>query len=121
MQTASESNESAVDSQAESAGVPDAADAPIVMLSSADKKRNRKNRGKAMYRFSVDMAQKTKAALNGVSDEQLESTLGAYMQMMTPPTDGEQTTIQVDVGVLQQLALFGTTYLSRYAAERYRS
>ncbi len=81
----------------------------------------RRNRGKAFYKLSVDLAQSTKRMMAAVIDDKLESTLGAYMQLMKPPTDPEQKTIEVDVEVLQQLGLFSATFLSRQLAERYRS
>lgn len=106
----------------ERAGVTAAAEppAPTPQLTKQQMIQARRNRGAAFYRLSVDLAQSTKRALNGVLDEQVEGTLGAYLKLMNPPVEEGQTTIPVEKEVLQQLAMFAATYLARYTADRYR-
>lgn len=89
-------------------------------LTGAQLRAYKKAKGKAIYRLSVDLAQRTKTVLNTLSPGQIEETLGAYMQMITPPVDPEQKTIEVEVGILQQLSMLAAVSLSRHLSDRYR-
>ena len=69
-----------------------------------------------MYRLYVDLTRTLKSFLNDVTEEQMQQSIGAYMQLMNPPEDAQDITLSPDE--VKTLALLAGQSMARQLYER---
>lgn len=82
-------------------------------------KQMRKAKADAYYRMNVDLTRNLKEGMREVPIEKLEETLNAYLSLMTPPDDAQET-VEVQKEILQQMSLFAAKTLTHILTERFR-
>lgn len=83
-------------------------------------KEQKKARRNAFFKLSVDLSKSVKSYTGKMDAQMMEDTLQAYVQMMgLEPKDGEDT-VEVDIAVVRQMAMFAGLSLSRQLTERYK-
>lgn len=76
----------------------------------------KKKRRDAAYKLYVDLTQTVKEVFKNSTEEQMQRSIGAYMQLMNPPEDAKEITLTPDE--IKQTALLAAQSMSRQLYER---
>ena len=83
-------------------------------------KQQRAARRDAFYRLNVDLNKSVKGLIGSLGADQMEEILTAYMTLMSKEAPEGEAVIEVDVKVMQQMALLASQSLSRQLIDRYK-
>jgi hypothetical protein len=73
----------------------------------------------AIYKLNLDMTKTVKDGLKNATDDELQSLIAGFMQLMTPAEGVEEVTLPVDA--IQQMAVFASQCISRQLLERQKA
>ena len=83
-------------------------------------KEQRKARRDAFFNLTLDLTKSVKSYTGEMDAQMMEDTLQAYVQMMgLEPKEGEET-VEIDIAIVRQMAMFAGHSLSRQLTERYK-
>jgi len=81
-------------------------------------KQQKKARRDAFYKINVDLNLSVSSMLSKVEADKIEEILTAYISLMSHKT--EEKVIEVEVEVMQQMAMLASLSLSRIISDRYK-
>ena len=71
---------------------------------------------RAIYKLCVDLTQAVKESLAGLSEEELQTMLASYMQLMNPPEDATEITMSPEE--VKQTGMLAAQCIARQLQER---
>lgn len=83
-------------------------------------KQQRASRRDAFFKLNVDLNGSVKSLLKALDAKQMEEILTAYMSIMSQEAPEGEATMEVDVKIMQQMALLASQSLSRQIVNRYK-
>ncbi len=82
--------------------------------------QNKKARRDAFYKLHTDLSGSVKSMLKTLDTKAMEDILTAYVQMMGLKPDNEEKTVEIDIEIARQMAMFSALSLSRLVVEKYK-